>query len=119
MINRNYQIWTRIFIGIIVGLILVYDVYIMIVGGTGTTISHELIVWAYKYPVMPFAIGFTMGHLFWRMPSTKDTGAHDEHIQGLLAVIRKNHDWHLTSGRGEYFASKLYEINSEALRESR
>lgn len=73
MINRKYQTWTRIFIAAVIVLILIYDVYILVIGGTGTSVSHELIVWAYKYPVLPFAIGFVMGHLFWRMPSTEDT----------------------------------------------
>jgi len=73
MIDRKFQKMTRIFIGLVVLAILVFDVYVMVVGGTGTTISHEMIVWAYKYPVFPFLMGLVMGHLFWRMPSTSDT----------------------------------------------
>ena len=72
MINKKYQMWTRIFIGVIIFAILIYDVYIAIIGGTGTTVSHELIAWSYKYPVLPFAVGFVMGHLFWRMPKTDE-----------------------------------------------
>lgn len=73
MINKKYQTWTRIFILVIIAAIIIYDVYIAIVGGTGTTISHEMIIWAYKYPIFPFAMGIVFGHLFWRMPSTPET----------------------------------------------
>lgn len=59
-------------IGLIVA-IAVYDVVAIINGGTEASISHLLITYAYKYPAMPFCVGFVMGHLFWRMPGTKET----------------------------------------------
>lgn len=83
VINRKYQLWTRIFIGVIIAIIIVFDVFIIIKGGTGTTISHELIMWAYQYPILPFALGVVFGHLFWRMPSTSDTAQVDPYVREL------------------------------------
>lgn len=69
----KWQKWTRVFIVAVVVLIAVWDVFVMVDGGTESSISHEMIVWAYKYPAFPFIMGFVMGHLFWRMGETKET----------------------------------------------
>lgn len=83
MINRKLQTYTRIFIGVTIGVIVIYDVWVAVAGGTGTTVSHELITWAYKYPILPFSLGVVFGHLFWRMPSTPDTAELDPYVKGL------------------------------------
>lgn len=62
---------TVIFIAATIVSIAVFDVYIIIEGGREASISHTLIEWSHEYPSVPFLIGFTMGHLFWRMKSTK------------------------------------------------
>ena len=59
-------------------VIAAFDIYVMIYGGTGTTISHEIIVMSYKYPAFTFLVGFIAGHLFWRMPGTEDTNKAEE-----------------------------------------
>ena len=64
MINRKMQTWTRIFMAVIAVTIAVYDVYVIVAGGTGTTISHEIITMSYKYPAFTFLMGFICGHLF-------------------------------------------------------
>lgn len=56
-------------------LILGYDCYALMMGGTEATISHMLIVGSYSYPLIPFFGGFLMGHLFWRLRDTKETPA--------------------------------------------
>jgi len=48
---------------VILGL---YDVFAFTTGGTEGTISHVINSWAYNYPAFTFAMGFLMGHLFWR-----------------------------------------------------
>lgn len=58
---------TKIFIVAVIACITVFDVIIFSRGGTESTISWVLIDWSYKYPVFPFAMGFVMGHLFWRV----------------------------------------------------
>jgi hypothetical protein len=68
---------TRIFILAVLAVTLIYDLAAAIFGGTGTTISHEIIVFSYDYPIMPFTVGVVMGHLFWRMPSTDETEKRD------------------------------------------
>lgn len=64
---------TMIFTVVIVVIVTVYDVYAMAIGGTENSISHMLITYAYHYPILPFLVGFIMGHLFWRMRDTKET----------------------------------------------
>lgn len=56
----------------LVGLII-YDVIAIVQGGTEASISSIIITYAYKMPMMPFMVGFLMGHLFWRMRTNKDT----------------------------------------------
>lgn len=64
---------TFIFIGIVIVLIAVYDVFIIAQAGTEASISMVMIEWAYKYPAFTFLMGFTMGHLFWRVRDNKYT----------------------------------------------
>ena len=63
----NIQKVTVMFILVIIAAIVLYDGYALIVGGTEASISFRLISWSYQHPVLPFTIGFCMGHLFWRM----------------------------------------------------
>lgn len=71
---------TPIVITSLIIVIAVYDVIAIIQGGTEASISHVMIIWSYKYPVFTFAMGFTMGHLFWRIKDTRDTAKITEHI---------------------------------------
>jgi len=76
----KYKQWTMIFVGVLVLAILIFDVFVLYKGGTEASISHLLIVWAYKYPIMPFFVGIICGHLFWRMRQTKSLSEHPETI---------------------------------------
>lgn len=78
MKDVNWKKWTAIFVGAVIVAIGVYDVIAISGGGTEASISHMLITWSYKYPAFTFLMGFAMGHLFWRMRSTKETIAIDE-----------------------------------------
>ena len=66
---------TRLFIISIFIMIVSYDVLTIYKGGVETSISQTLIEWSYKMPSFTFAMGFIMGHLFWRLrdnDTTKD-----------------------------------------------
>lgn len=71
----NYKKAVPLVIAATVIIILGYDCWLLVKGGTEATISHWMIVSSYKYPLIPFFWGFLMGHFFWRMRDTKDTGA--------------------------------------------
>lgn len=64
-------------IPLIIVLILIYDVYAIMVGGTEASISSLIITASYKMPFMVYCIGLGNGllasHLFWRMKSNADT----------------------------------------------
>ena len=58
--------------GLIVA-ILIYDVVAIQIGGTEASVSQIIIEWSYSVPAFTFAIGFIMGHLFWRLRDSKHT----------------------------------------------
>ena len=67
----NVKMGTMLVVGLLFVIAVAWDVYALMVGGTEASISHLIIEWAYNYPIMPFACGFLMGHLFWRMRQTR------------------------------------------------
>lgn len=67
--------YTVIFIAATFLSIIVYDTLAIMGGGTEASISHVINVWSYKYPAFTFAMGFVMGHLFWRTRPTKELDA--------------------------------------------
>lgn len=58
---------TPYFILVVVVAIVVYDFWIISVQGPQESISATYIRWSYEYPSITFLLGFTMGHLNWRM----------------------------------------------------
>ena len=64
---------TSLFIGLIIVMIAIYDVFAIMKGGTEESISYVIILWSYEYPAFTFCMGFTMGHLFWRVRNVKGT----------------------------------------------
>jgi hypothetical protein len=56
-----------IFIVSVILVIAIVDVFLITKGGTGASISFQLISWSYEFPAFTFLIGFTMGHLFWKI----------------------------------------------------
>lgn len=65
--------YTQIFVPLVIAIIVIYDCYAMYAAGREASVSNLLISWGYEYPVFTFAMGFVMGHLFWRMRETSDT----------------------------------------------
>lgn len=70
---KNISKITTIIIVLTVVILLAYDCYALVIGGTEGTISYQVIVSSYKYPLIPFFFGFLMGHFFWRMRDTEET----------------------------------------------
>jgi hypothetical protein len=62
-----------IFIGIVIVLIAVVDTFLIVKGGTESSISHQIITWSYEFPAFTFLMGFCMGHLFWKIRDVKKT----------------------------------------------
>jgi hypothetical protein len=60
-----------IFIIFLIALIVVADVYLIVDGGVSESISFQIIEWSYNFPVFTFLVGFTMGHLFWKISDVK------------------------------------------------
>ena len=89
-IMNNFKKYTVYFIGLVIVAIAVYDVIVIVNGGTEASISHTMIVWSYKYPVFTFLMGFVMGHLFWRMSDTIDTKKITEFVKGQKDDIPKH-----------------------------
>lgn len=58
---------------VIVGLavlIIIVDIALVLLGIS--TISFVLYSWARAYPVVSFALGFVMGHIFWPVETSDD-----------------------------------------------
>ncbi len=58
---------TKIVLIAAVVLLVVYDIAAIVFFGDIATISWNVYSWSKTYPIIPFAIGFVMGHLFWRI----------------------------------------------------
>lgn len=83
--RQTTRIVTFLIIPLLIGAILVYDVFAMINGdGSEASISSLIIKTSYDYPFFTFMIGFSIGvlvgHLFWRMKSNKDTASIDQKL---------------------------------------
>lgn len=63
---------TAIFTICIILIIAIFDVYVIVNGGTEASISHLIITWSYKYPIFTFMFGVVCGHLFWRVRQTRE-----------------------------------------------
>jgi hypothetical protein len=46
-------------------VVATYDVFALVRGGYKATISYVLLKAARNYPLIPFAFGVLIGHLFW------------------------------------------------------
>lgn len=56
---------------IIIGLVL-YDILAISLGGVEATISYITLIYSKECPVIPFAVGFVSGHLFWPQKNIKE-----------------------------------------------
>jgi hypothetical protein len=69
MTKAQWKTTTKwVMIGIII-LIAVYDLVALAVAGRDATISRVVgIEGSFDSPLIPFGVGFIMGHLFWPQP---------------------------------------------------
>lgn len=58
---------TPVFTILLVVAVAVFDIFIINTQGKTESISAYIIRWSHEYPSIPFLVGFTCGHLFWRM----------------------------------------------------
>lgn len=78
----NWKKITTVSISILLVVVLVYDAFVISVGGTEASISSIIIEFSYKMPIFTFLAGVVCGHLFWRMKGNKDTKQLDvEHLK--------------------------------------
>lgn len=48
-----------------IALLTVYDIWTLLKRGYPTTVSWTLLLISRRYPIIPFAIGVLVGHVFW------------------------------------------------------
>lgn len=76
-IKKTTKMVTFLGIPLVFVIILIYDVYAIMEGGTEASISSLIIKSSYEMPFMVFSMGLIIGvlsgHLFWRMKTNKDT----------------------------------------------
>lgn len=63
--------FTGILIWVTVATLSIYDVFVLYKEGGNATISVVMWNTAQSYPIVPFAFGVLMGHLFWQFKSKK------------------------------------------------
>lgn len=47
---------------------ILFDIYVYCRGGWESTISYLVLTRASRYPIISFAVGVVIGHLFWPQP---------------------------------------------------
>lgn len=62
MTNASFMI--AIFVLSILFAVGIYDAYAMYANGSGDTVSTVFKTWSREWPILPFAIGVLVGHLF-------------------------------------------------------
>ena len=61
------RILTKFFIIITLAVILIYDVYAVLAGGTRSTISQVMAEWTVEWAPLTHLLMFLMGHMVWPM----------------------------------------------------
>lgn len=62
----NWGVITKWLVVGVILIIAVFDLVALTVGGSDATISHVVgVEGSFHSPLIPFALGFIMGHLFW------------------------------------------------------
>ena len=56
---------TQIIVILSVLFIIIFDIIIYKMRGVESTVSRIVLYWAKEYPIIPFAVGVVIGHLFW------------------------------------------------------
>ena len=78
MTNRR---WTIAILAACGAVLAGWDVYVAVHPVAGDTISELTLAAAMRHPIIPFALGVVMGHLFW--PQYREP----DNLRGYLRVI--------------------------------
>jgi hypothetical protein len=68
----TYQQITALVVIAVIFILSIFDIVMAYLSGGDATISWCIYQWSLKYPVIAFAFGFLMGHLFAQMYKTGD-----------------------------------------------
>jgi hypothetical protein len=68
----TYQQITALVVIAVIVILPVFDIVMAYLSGGDVTISWYIYQWSLKYPVIAFAFGFLMGHVFAQMDKTGD-----------------------------------------------
>lgn len=63
---------TKLVIGIVTAIVIVYDVIVYASAGGDATVSRVILDWSRRYPPLTLAFGFLLGHLFWAQTIDRD-----------------------------------------------
>ena len=70
---KKYEMGTAPLVTFILIVILgIYDLGVVVFGGTSSSVSNFLINAGFSSPVFVFAVGAVCGHLFWYMQPKKE-----------------------------------------------
>lgn len=50
---------------VLLGMLLLYDLIALAIGGYKATVSAQMLRFSMKFPVIALIVGFFLGHLFW------------------------------------------------------
>lgn len=59
------QFWLAILFLSIITAIYVWDAGMLVQGRPGDTVSGIVSSWSQQQPILPFAVGVLVGHIFW------------------------------------------------------
>ena len=59
------KLQTILVLGVSTVVLVAWDIWVAVRPPKGDTITSIIRGWATKHPVVPFALGVLMGHLFW------------------------------------------------------
>lgn len=58
--------WLTLTLLVNLSLVGLWDAWVLVQGRPDDTVSHVMIGWSQRYPLLPLLIGLLLGHLFWR-----------------------------------------------------
>jgi len=63
---------TILILVVVLAILLVWDLYVAVIGDDSATISNVVLVAFHKYPFINSVTFYVLGHLSWRMVDTKE-----------------------------------------------
>jgi hypothetical protein len=63
--SRTPEFWLSIIFLAIIAAIYTWDAYVLTSHDASRSVSHVIRAWSVNQPILPFAAGVLVGHLFW------------------------------------------------------